>query len=484
MMHKNRLSRYAGIVCISSLVLTACKSTFKLPTAINKTGVIASPQTYNNLTDTTNEANIVWQKFFTDPNLNALIDTALRNNQEYNMVLQEVLVAKTEVQSRKGEYLPFLNVGTGVGAEKSARYTRNGAVEANVPIKPGQQFPGVLPDFLVGGNVSWEVDIWRKLRNARDAANQRYLSTDEGRKFMKTQLVSEIANSYYELMALDNKLEILKQNIEIQTNALQIVKLQKTAGMVTELAVRKFEAEVYKNQSSLYYIQQLIIQTENKINFLAGRYPQPIQRNSQSFTSLVPDSVSVGIPSQLLDNRPDIKQAEMQLIAANLDIKVTKANFYPTLMLSAGAGFQAFNPKYLLATPESILMNLAGGLVAPLVNRNAIKAKYHAANYKQVQAIYNYERSILNAYVEVVNRLSNSANLKKSYDLKSLQVQALTQSITISTSLFKSAQADYMEVLMTQRDAVESRFELIETKQLQLNNWVNIYKALGGGWKQ
>ena len=145
-------------------------------------------------------------------------------------------------------------------------------------------------------------------------------------------------------------------------------------------------------------------------------------------------------------------------------------------------GYQAFNPKYLLRTPESLLYSLAGDFVAPLINRNAIKANYYSANARQIQAIYNYDRTILTAYIEVSNQLSNISNLNRSYDLESKQVQALTESIDISNVLFRSARADYMEVLLTQRDALESKFELVETRKRQMNAMVNIYQALGGGW--
>jgi len=258
--------------------------------------------------------------------------------------------------------------------------------------------------------------------------------------------------------------------------------MQKDAARVTELAVRRFEAQVLNTKSQLFLIQQSIVEAENHINFLLGRYPQPVQRNAESFMKLMPDSVHTGLPAQLLANRPDIRQAEMDLAAAKLDVKSARAQFYPSLGISAGVGFQSFNPSYLIRTPESLIYSLAGDLVAPLVNRNAIKATYYSANARQIQAIYNYERTILNAYVEVVNQLSKINNMKQSYLLKEREVQALTVSITISNNLFKSARADYMEVLITQRDALESRFELIETKKQQLNAMVNVYQALGGGW--
>ena len=162
---------------------------------------------------------------------------------------------------------------------------------------------------------------------------------------------------------------------------------------------------------------------------------------------------------------------------------MAKANFYPSLKLNAGVGLQAFNQSYLIKSPESMLFNTAGDLVAPVINRKAIKATYYSANANQIQALYNYEKTILNAFLEVTNKMSNIYNLEQSYALKEKQVEALTRSITISNFLFKSARADYMEVLMTQRDAIEAKFELIETKKKQMHAMVNVYKSLGGGWK-
>ncbi|MCB0401049.1 MAG: efflux transporter outer membrane subunit [Flavobacteriales bacterium] len=462
-----------------ALGFSACKT----PGFVSKTENKSVPGSFNESTDTTNTAQVKWKDYFTDPNLVALIDTALSNNQELNIMLQEINISNNEVRARKGEYLPSIGLQGGAGIEKVGRYTSQGANDANTEIEPGKEFPEPLPDFMVGAYASWEVDIWKKLRNAKKSAVFNYLSSIEGKNFMVTNLVSEVAASYYELIALDNQLDIIKKNIEIQQNALKIVKMQKQAAKVTELAVRKFEAEVLKNQSHLYEIQQMIVETENRINYLIGRFPQPVQRNASNFTELTPQPLQAGIPSQLLENRPDIKQAELELEAAKLDVKVAKANFYPRFDITAGVGLQAFDPSHLVKAPESMLYNVAGDLMAPLINRNAIKANYFSASSKQVQAVYNYERTVLNAYIEVVNQLSKIDNLEKSYDFKQQQVQTLTESITISTNLFKSARADYMEVLMTQRDALESKMELIETKTAQMNAYVKMYQALGGGWK-
>jgi len=466
----------AGVILLL-MFFSACT-----PTITSKNASTTTPASYNTSLDTTNTVRMKWREYFTDPNLIALIDIALGNNQELNITLQEIEIARNEIRARKGEYLPFVGIGASAGVDKPGRYTSKGSSEATTEIKPGMDTPDPLPDYMAGAFATWEIDIWNKLHNAKKAAVSRYLSTVEGKNFMVTNLIAEIANSYYELLALDNQLAIVNQNIEIQNNAFEVVKLQKQSARVTELAVRRFEAQVLHTRALQFGIQQNIIEIENHINFLVGRFPQPILRDAATFVTLIPNTIRVGIPSQLLENRPDVKQAEMNLAAARLDVKVAKARFYPSLGISAGIGFQAFNPTYLVKTPESLIYSLAGDLAAPLVNRNAIKAAYYNANAMQIRAVYNYERTLLNAYVEVANQLAMISNMASTYNLKEQEVQALTQSIDISNNLFRAARADYMEVLLTQRDALESRFELIETKKRQMNAMVNIYQALGGGW--
>mgnify|MGYP001134222949 FL=1 len=477
-MFKNKLYKGLGLVLICA-AYTACK----LPEVAQRAENKNTPVSFNGSQDTLSSASIQWRNFFTDPNLINLIDTALKNNQELNITLQDIEIAKNEIKARKGELLPNVTYGVGAGLDKVGRYTSSGAGDASTEITPGKRVPEVLPDYRFGLQANWEADIWHKLRNSKKAAINHYLSTVEGKNFVITNLIAEVANSYYELLASDNQLETVRKNIELQSNALELMKIQKQATRVNELAVRKFEAEVLSSKSLEFDIQQDIIENENKINFLLGRFPQPIIRDKSSFTDLVPATVHTGLPAQLLANRPDIKQAEYELAAAQLDVKVAKAQFYPSLGISAAIGYQAFNPSYLLRTPESLIYSLAGDLAGPLINRNAIKAEYASANAKQLQAVFDYEKAILNGYIEVANQMSKISNLQKSYDLKSKQVTALTQSIDISNDLFKAARADYFEVLMTQRDALQSKLELIETKKQQLNAVVDIYQALGGGWK-
>lgn len=368
--------------------------------------------------------------------------------------------------------------------EKVGEYTRNGAVEKNLNVKDGEEFPEPpLSNYTAGIFATWELDVWKKLRNSKKGRCTRIFGYDRRQEFYGDQSYCRDCQFVLRLIALDNQLAIIDQNLEIQENALKMVRLQKQAARATELAVRRFEAEVLKNRSHLFEVKQEIVETENKLNYLVGRKPQPIERNSENFIEGEVETVNVGIPSQLLMNRPDIRRAEYELKASKLDVQVARTNFYPSIGIKAGGvGLEAFKPKFVTHTPASLLYSAAGDLVAPLINRNAIKAEYRQANARQIQAVYEYEKSILQGYIEVANQLSNIDNLKKTYDMKSGQVMALTKSIDLSTQLFRSARVEYIEVLLTQREALESKMELVETKRDQFVARVNMYKALGGGW--
>ncbi|WP_264563980.1 TolC family protein [Flavobacterium sp. N3904] len=442
-----------------------------------------APESYTTNKDTINTSSIVWKDFFKDKYLTDLIDVALKNNQELKITLAEIEIAQSEIRAKKGALLPSVGIGAVVGIDKVGRYTSTGAGDASTDITPGQPMPDPLMNYGIAAQANWEVDIWKKLRNSKKAAVSRYLSTVEGKNFVVTNLIAEVSDSYYELLSLDSQLEIIRQNIKLQNNAFEIVKAQKDAARTNELAVQKFQAEVLASQSMEFETLQKIKETENRINFLLGRYPQEIAREKSDFLSLTPTIVNSGIPSQLLANRPDIKQAELELTAAKLDVKVARAEFYPSLDISATLGVEAFKPSFLFTLPESLLYSLAGDIAGPLINKNAIKAEFNKANARQLQALYNYERTILNAYFEVSTELSRISNLEKGYDLKSQQVGALNKAIDASIDLFKSSRVDYFEVLMTQRDVLEAKLDLVETKKEQMNAVVHTYRDLGGGWK-
>ncbi len=468
---------------ITILLISIFYWSCKIPTSTQVAPLQTMPGVFSNSSDSSNSADLNWKVYFHDPYLVALIDTALKNNLDVLTTLQDIEIAQNKVRFRNGMLYPSVVAGAGLSVEKVGLYTSQGAGDASAEITPGKLVPEHLTNLGLGLSASWEVDIWGKLRNSKKSAFTKYLSSIEGKHFVITNLVAEIANSYYELLALDNNLDIIRETIGLLQNQLEVVKVQKEASVVTELAVKQFEAQLYNSQHYEFETQQAIVETENKINFLLSRYPQKIARDKATLTAQVPNEIKAGIPSQLLKNRPDIKQAELELLAAKLDLKTAELEFYPSLNITSTLGVQAFKPSYLFSLPESLAYSLASGLVGPLVNRNGIIADFKTANAVQIQAMYGYQKSILNGFVEVANELSNISNLEKMYLLKSKEAAVLRNAIDISNELFKYARANYLEVLTTQRDALSTKLELVETRKRQSIAVTSIYRALGGGWR-
>jgi len=474
------LKKNLGIISILvSIVYLGCKT----PETIVNSDRKKIPLSFEETKDSINSADIKWKDFFADKDLTILIDTALKNNFDVLMTLQKIEMARNDLRLTKGAMLPTVNSNFAYLQRKFGYYTMDDAGNRTTEITPGQIIPTNLPDYFVGIQTNWEIDIWGKLRNKKKAAFSRYLSSVEGTHLVLTNLVSEIAITYYELIALDNELVIIRETIKLQQDALEIIKVQKEAGAANELAVKQFEAQVLNSQGLEFETLQQITENENKLNFLLGRFPQPIVREKANFFSQIPTQIKSGIPSQLLKNRPDIKQAEFELLATKFDVRAAKAAFYPSFNITGSLGFQAFNTAFLFTSPQSLAYNLLGSLTTPLLNRSAIKAQFNNAKANQIEAMLNYQKSILNGYVEVSNEVSSIKNLEQIHDRKTKEVEAFTQSIDISNDLFKSGRATYFEVLMIQSRSLQSKLEFVNTKKRQYNATVNIYKALGGGWR-
>lgn len=444
------------------------------------------PESFQGRMSEESSAQIGIVEFFDDRTLTQIITQGIVQNQDLQVRNQEIRVASNEILARRGAYLPFLSLGARGGFERNSRFTPLGAAEDQLT-PPIGTFPDPLSRVSLFANLYWQIDIWRELRNARDAAIQRYYEAIEDRNYTVTELVSEIAENYYELAALDQRLVYLDQTIKIQQQSYEVALAQKERARGTELGVQRFLAEVRKNESQRLIVRQRIIQTENRINFLAGRYPQLIDRTAWDFIRLDSRALQVGVPAQLLLNRRDIRAAENELRATGLDILVARARFFPRLVITAGVGTEAFDPRYLF-NPGAFIANAAGELVAPLVNRSALRADYLTADARQLQALITYQRTILNAYVEVVNNITKAENYRQSVQIKQQQVIALERSVDVARSLFnapieeKFATVEYVDVLLATRDLLDARTDLIETKQQQLTAIVNAYQALGGGF--
>jgi outer membrane protein, multidrug efflux system len=474
--HMTHVIARAIACCIMLLVLPSCG----IPPLRHPEPGPGLPAEFNGATSSENSAQLGIEEFYNDRMLTSLIEKALFDNRELKNLNEEVQITSNEVLSRSGAYLPFITVAAGAGLDRASRFTETGAGILADQYLPGKFFSLAHGNFGTGLNLSWQLDIYRQLRNARDAAAQRYVAASERRNYFVTTLVAEIAENFYRLMAFDKRIENLDQIIELQEQSLKIAKARKEAARDNELGVLRFQAEVERNRSEKLIINQSIIQGENRINFLVNRYPQRVERNSAEFYDLEIHPLSVGLPSQLLQNRPDIRQAERELAAAGLDVQVARVNFYPQLVINGAVGLQSFVINHLFE-PQAAIGDLAAGLVGPLINKRAIRAQYLTANARQLQAVYNYQRVILEAFTQVINRVTAVENYGKSVQIKKQQMKTLEAAVQFADFLFQNTRLEYIDVLTVQRDLRDARVALIDTKTEQLSSIVNTYQALGGG---
>jgi len=465
--------------CIWLFAVSSCTSQFKSATLKEK----PLPMAYKTVIDSLNIADINWKQYFSDSILAQLIDTALTHNLDLQIALQKIEISRSGVRMAKGALLPQVGLNLGGGVRKFGLYTMDGAGNISTQITPGQIVPINLPDMYLGLQASWEIDIWGKLKNQRKAAVSNYLSSMEGTNFVISNLVAEVAITYYELLALDSELDLVRKTILKQQDALEAVKAQKEAGRTNELALQQFSANLLYSKILEKETMQQIVTYENKINFLLGRFPQTFTRKKEVLLKEQTQTFNAGIPSHLLKNRPDIRKAEFLIQASKFNLKMAKAAFYPNLNITAAFGFQAFNPQFLFNNPSSLAYSALGNVVSPLINRNGIKAQFNMAKATQLTAIYEYQKSILNGFVEVANELSNVQNLKDMNVLKKQQSEILIQSVETSNQLFMVGKASYLEVLIAQQSSLQTQLALIMNTKNQKIAQVNIYKALGGGWK-
>jgi outer membrane protein, multidrug efflux system len=471
------------LVISIAVCLTGCKLAEKVP----EPDLTKIPEQYTaSVEPSTNNAMLAWREYFTDSLLTGYIDLLLKSNLDLKMALQRVNMAGANIAVSKGALLPTLSAVTSVGQQRFGEYTMDGVgnFDTNFSnnITKDRRIPINLPDYYVGFQSSWEADVWGKLRDRKKAASARFFASEKARHLIQTILVAEVARHYYSLVALDSKLTIIRENVKLQETAVILIDAQKAAGRATELAVKQFTAQLLNTQSLEALVQQEIISHENELNLLLGRYPQRIARGESILRQALPRSLQTGLPSQLLTQRPDVKLAEFQLLASRFDVSAARAAFLPSLNLTAGLGLQSFTTSVLFNVPTSSAYSILGGLTAPLFNRNMIRAEYRRASATQLEAFYAYQQSILTGYQEVTTQLNKIDNLQKSYQFKSREVKTLEEGVSISKDLFVAGLASYLEVVTAQKSVLAAEFDAIDSKQLQFNATIDLYRALGGGW--
>lgn len=472
---------YISILAAIGFLTVSCKSLdTNLKIAENKL-----PERFSEGSDTTGLKPLNWKDYFSDPLLIALIDTAIVRNYDLQVSLQRIEMSRASVRFAKGQQLPTVD---GVASFSQFGYGENSADWAG---NEGGTFADgsvlnrtAVPDYYVGLQASWEADVWGRLKNQKRAALANYLASVEGTQFVVTNLIAEIAGSYYDLLALDSELDIIRETIQKQEEALEVVKANKEVGRASALAVQQFQAQLLDTRALERSTRQLIAQTENRINFLLGRYPQPLVRSGNINEFSMPEPIDHGVPSDLLENRADIKEARNLVEASKFDVLAAKAAFFPSLTINAGVGLQAFQPGYLVEGPASLAYGLLGQLAAPLINRNTIKAQFQGAKANQLEAMYQYQQTVLNGYIEVYNELIYLDNQREIVGYSTEENEVLQTSVATSYDLYRAGKASYLEVLIAQQNALEGQIELIrDQRELQIG-LVNLYRALGGGWDE
>lgn len=460
------------------LILTACSSLKE--TAIPET--IKMPEKFNDVGSAPEEA-LGWKSIFTQKDLDTLISIAMKENLEMKSGVQRVIMAGANLKLSKAALLPTLSASITGGIDQFGKYTMNGVgnydTNFSENIDSKQRIPNPTPDYFAGFRSSWEIDIWGKLSKKKKAAYHRFLASKKGLKWYQTQLVCQVAASYYELIALDKRLKILKENINLQNKGLEVVEAQMIGGRATALAVSQFKAQRIATQGKQFEIRQAITRVENELNLLLGRYPTHIPRDTAAINLPLPKQVYAGIASSVILNRPDVQQAEEELKAASADVSAARKAFLPSLTLDAYAGYNSFKLP-LLFSPGSLAAGLLGGLTAPILNRASLKNANIMANANQLSNFYKYQRSLINGYQEVTMQLSALENYKQAYRYKTTEVKELKTAVSTANDLYLAGYASYLEVIVAQGSVLNAEMEQVDLKQASYSALIGLYRALGG----
>jgi NodT family efflux transporter outer membrane factor (OMF) lipoprotein len=427
--------------------------------------------------DTSSVADMEWKKFFSDPTLQSLIGHALQNSFDVQLAIKRVDEARAYAQQAKVNWAPTIQAQATAATSYVSKNSLNGL---SLKTFLGKQH---IEDYNLNAGLSWEINIWGKLRRQREAANATYLQSYEASRAVQTALVADIASSYFNLLMLDAQLAIAQRNVTLGDTIVRVIKLQKQAGQVSELAVQQATSQQQTAALLVPQIEQQIAIQENAIHILSGDYPGTITRNNQLNNIAVWENLPTGIPASMVSRRPDVRSNEMALVAANARVGVAQASFYPSINITASGGLNAFKASNWFTMPASLFATGAAGLTQPIFQRRALKTQYEVAKIQRDEAAITFRQSAVNAVAEVANALVRLDKLKSQYQLSTDQVNVLHSAIGNAELLFKSGLADYLEVITAQSNLLQAELNQATIQRDQLSAMVELYRALGGGWK-
>ncbi|RBN51504.1 efflux transporter outer membrane subunit [Flavobacterium psychrolimnae] len=465
---KNKLAKIAVLV-VTATVMQSCFVAKEYERPELKTENLYRNEIVS--TDTISLANVAWENVFTDPLLQEYIKKGLENNLDIKIAMQNIAAAEASMKQGKAGYFPTLSAGADWTHQELSR---------------NSQFGALLQDrstnqYQLTGNLSWEADIWGKIRSNKRAANAAYLQTTTANQAVKTQLIANIAATYYQLLSVDAQIKLAEKTLVNRDKSVETIVALKKAGNVTEVGVKQTEAQKYATQIIIADLKNSIIILENTISILMGEGPAKIERSTFESQSMQP-TITLGVPATLLRNRPDVIAAEYNLISNFEQTNVAKSNFYPTLKVTATGGLQSIDLKEWFSA-NSIFANVITGLTQPIFNQRQIKTRFEIAKANQEKAYLQFEQSLLTAGKEVSDALAQYNNETYKLTVREKQVDALNKATDYSDELLTYGLANYLEVLTVKDNALNAELSLIDNKFQQYKAIIQLYRALGGGWQ-
>jgi outer membrane protein, multidrug efflux system len=437
------------------------------------------PKQFNTVSygDTSSIADIEWKKFFTNPDLQNLIDKGIRYNHDLLIAIKRIDMAQARVKQAKLLQLPDVDFQMVAQVNRPSDNSLNGLSAKSFLGKSYIEY------YSTGINLSWEADIWGKLRNQKEETLAEYLQTYEAGKAVQTQLVADIAQGFFNLLMLDKQLEISRRNLVLNDSFLVATRLLKEAGLANLLAVQRAESQKQTTALLIPGLEQDIAVQENALQILTGQLPGTISRSASLNDFVVPDSLSTGLPASIVSRRPDVRSNEMALVAANAQVGVAQANMYPALNITIGGGLESFKASNWFNIPSSLFGLAAGTIAEPIFRRRELKTQFEIAKLQREEAVVQFRQTVLRAVTEVSNSLVQAHKLKQQKEIATAQVDTLRRAVFNAQLLFKSDLANYLEVITAQANALASELNLASVQRQELGAMVELYRSLGGGWK-
>ncbi len=463
-------------VLILSFVAWSCK-TEKLVS--NQHLAPNLPEQYReqiNAPQETSIGSIPWRDFFTDQVLRTLIDSAIQHNLDMQLALKNIEASQLSLKQAKANYLPTAQLQIRGNSTNPSNNSMNG-------LSLGQ-FLGQhhVEDYTASLGLSWEADIWGKIKNQNIAALASYLQTEEAKKVIQTQLIAQVAQGYYQLLMLYQLRDIAKKNLELSDTTLRIVQQQYEVGDITLLALEQVDAQRLAASALIPDFEQQIHIQENAIQTLSGKLPQEIQLTEKLSNIQFPEDLATGIPADLLSHRPDVKQAELAITASQAYQQYAKARMYPSLVISAEAGVNAFKASNWFNLPASLFGAITGSITQPIFQRKELKTQYELARVEQEKNVLIFKQKVISAAREVADALISIKKLKEKQRITLDRTNRLKEATKHANLLFETGMATYLEVITAQSNILQSELELAQVKKAELAAVVDLYRSLGGGW--